>query len=346
MFLQKMSGLFKRYIQYKVCEKNPLCKSEDEEPEQREFIDDGNGKILDTDDNLSSYSELSDDKKRTLKARSECILEQIVDIISKNITKRETNTTDSNAVNEIYNYHITLPYVAYYYSEAEIPNVEYLMVDQYVTNKTYQENEKVIEETQKLLNEHKIKPNEVLIETNDSNGIGNNILTINETDKDIIMLVIEKIFENDNANSINKNGKMITFKKKDDNSIHITIGDNKTYTIKSDYVKEYSRLLTIIQERENKNNQIIDLKQRNKNHARRKEIKREEIKKEIANIIKDGQINDKPSKLKLNNAPEYAPTMDVEKRIIAFDNLITSGAQISNECNASQPLLRYCELVF
>ena len=116
MFLQKMPGLFEQYIKYKRCEKNNSdCKNVDTEPEQQEVIDDyESGKILDTDDNLSSYSELSDDKKGTLKVRSECILNRIVDIISQNIDKDIKDVLMNRATNEIYNYTNTVHSFDYY----------------------------------------------------------------------------------------------------------------------------------------------------------------------------------------------------------------------------------------
>ena len=44
------------------------------------------------------------------------------------------------------------------------------------------------------------------------------------------------------------------------------------------------------------------------------------------------------------NIVENYPTHNTD--FITFDNLIGSNAKAPDECNASQPLLRYCELVF
>ena len=335
MFLQKMPGLFEQYIKYKRCEKNNSdCKNVDTEPEQQEVIDDyESGKILNTDQYLSSYNDLEDQEKKKLKVRSECILNRIVDIISQNIDKDIEDVPINGATNKIYNYTNTVHSFDYYYINGSIPKVKYVTRHYYYENERYNLNKTNIENLQKQINETKITTEQVTVETKDSHGVNNKVLAIDNADKKIIMRGIEELFKNKNAKHISKDNVKIKIKKKDDGRVMITFEDNKAYTISEKFVTDYFTLLGEKQRYVQKNEYIINQKKRNKDYQT--EIYQTEIKKEIKKEI-NGIINDS---LKIN-------IVNTEYCIIAFDNLIRSNAKAPDECNASQPLLRYCELVF
>ena len=112
----------------------------------------------------------------------------------------------------------------------------------------------------------------------------------------------------------------------------LTIIHNGNITLNHTYVKEYFDILKNIEDQKKNIEKQKEEFEQQINNIKKLRPTENEVKREIKKIVEGYSVaivND-----------------NTKKKLEAFESLITSGAQISNKCNASQPLLRYCELVF
>ena len=115
--------------------------------------------------------------------------------------------------------------------------------------------------------------------------------------------------------------KVIQHIKEDSNNT--IVFDDKDYTIDTNDAKEYRELLN---QKKSLEKQKENIEEKRTNNYESDVLLEDFINKKIVNIV------------------ENYPTHNTD--FITFDNLIGSNAKAPDECNASQPLLRYCELVF
>lgn len=350
MFLQRMSdggglSLFEKYIQYELMKfncKNKHCVKDTQKrvnnikedqivPEVADLPYKKNT-ILDTDIPIENYSSLSEEEKEKIDEKSKCLLNQFVSKIIENIQKHIEYDTiikrdkiykilskeDDAEIKFDYGRRENVPYVICKI-KVKIMEIDNSSIETLNVDKVKKQND---------LNSNMKKG------TKQTNIDHNNFQLINDEKKTIINIMdyaYRHIVSNDLNKYNNNNGLEWEMKNQQNGDLTIIYNDNE-YTIKQEYVKEYFDVLKNIEDqKKNIEDQKKEFEQQI-NNIKKLRPKIDEVKREIEKIVEGYSI--------------LIVSDDTTTKLKAFESLIGSYAKAPNQCNASQPLLRYCELVF